>query len=923
MTVTMNRGSSFYRVLTDEKERPYLNIEEMLSSYLDLTNVKCDISRQYCQAVMQPSKNIFWIDGKNLRYGDYEDGAGKEPLSDNAFVIQEGKCWLRYDVWAKWMPLTAIWDLHSYYLSIVPEFKLLSDRQRMRDQEKELAGAYKRQRELLDKTPAMEPQDVLRPEFKYHASFRKKPQQDVGADFNYDLNVDVLKGTLQSGGPVTYDNKKVTAQVPYWTYRWRKKSWFDLMEFGSTTFEGSALLVPNITAKNGFRFDSREVIYGSGKITINERAIPNAQVDIYRDGVYLGTTVAGSDGKYTFSNIVVNGQSRVVAKIYYPDGSEDLQEIVLSDDNGMILEGGKFEERAFTGETTYGRMNYMALRYGLIDDVTIGVSPMTFPGSDHPSFMTDLAMRPIPSVSFLGQGMFTGKNIDRAFRVNTTLLYPNFIQVEHRYYNDDVPAFLRNFNELGEYWALRQSVGIGRLQFINEYEQDTTMRAVSTEVIYNYSRVFKPFVDYRKTFPKLSTVFSSTRTGIDFILGDNTVLETVRTWMEPYSINNISLILRDPYASHGWNITASWSVPDKQVNGTLVADVAYRITRNITVGMLAQNKYVGFHLDLDGLLTPDPSPQIWSEFGTGTLAGTVMSPPASGKDSYPIEGAYVMAGSRSATTDAQGHFLISAIAPYEKFMAKVEPNSLDASVTTEKEFDVVRFRPGTAIIWNPRLISTSGVDGVLVGDETYPPDLVIEAVRVSDGTLVGKGKVESDGFFIIEKLTPGKYKLNLKGYKKEMASIDLDIPEGEDWVSGLNWYLTGENPKPAEIKVPKFKLKGTLLSKKELSEKDLGTRYYSVKGKPLYIASTTSSSRIIEGRLVGKRIKRGLTVEAVKLSDGKIKSTTKVFSDGSFVIERLAEGEYELRLKGADNPPQPMKVKIDDEDVLSGVRWEW
>ena len=79
----------------------------------------------------------------------------------------------------------------------------------------------------------------------------------------------------------------------------------------------------------------------------------------------------------------------------------------------------------------------------------------------------------------------------------------------------------------------------------------------------------------------------------------------------------------------------------------------------------------------------------------------------------PVQGATVMAGSRSATTDENGEFLITAIAPYQKFVAKVEPNSLDASMVTEKEFEVVRFRPGTAIVWEPKLVRTAGIDGVL------------------------------------------------------------------------------------------------------------------------------------------------------------------------------------------------------------------
>ncbi|HOW16986.1 MAG TPA: hypothetical protein PK443_04655, partial [bacterium] len=305
--------------------------------------------------------------------------------------------------------------------------------------------------------------------------------------------------------------------------------------------------------------------------------------------------------------------------------------------------------------------------------------------------------------------------------------------------------------------------------------------------------------------------------------------------------------------------------------------------------------------------------------------GKVMSPEQEGVEPYPIEGATINVGTRNAVTDDKGEFLITAISPYEKFMATVEPNSLDASVTMEKEFEVVYFRPGTAIVWNPQLISTVGVDGIVLSDEEIGPDVVVEAQRLSDGAIVSTGKVESDGFFIIEKLTPGGYRFKLLGYNKEVVPIEVEIPRGTSWMSGINWDLT-------KGRVEAVKPKGTVERKLTapvkrkvytFGGKDKESRYYSIGAKPLYIAQITTPSRAIEGRLVGRRINRGLIVEAVNIKSGKVASTGKVFRDGTFVVDKLKAGEYELRLKGTDTPPNPIKVKIEVEDVLSGVRWEW
>ncbi|MEI6093809.1 MAG: hypothetical protein WCQ47_09075, partial [bacterium] len=352
ITVTSDRGNSFYKVMSDNKERPYLNVKDFMEQYLDLTSVTCDTTSKHCQGTMQPSGNIFWLDGKQSEYGDSAQGPSSEKIPQDAFVVQNGSCWLRYDVWQKWFPLTTTWDYHSYYLSVIPEFKLLSERKKIREQEIELSNASKREKETVKDIEPIKPDSLFRPELKYHSSLRKYPNQNTGWDFNYDANIDILRGTFQTGGPVTYDKGPGwNTGRPYWVYRLRDQGWFHLMEVGDTYFEESNLILPNISGKNGFRFDSREMVYGAGRIAVNGRAQQNTTVDLYRDGVYLNTVVTGKDGRYIFDGVIVNSSSRLVAKLYYPDGSEEIREIILSDDNGMILPQGQFQERVFSAET--------------------------------------------------------------------------------------------------------------------------------------------------------------------------------------------------------------------------------------------------------------------------------------------------------------------------------------------------------------------------------------------------------------------------------------------------------------------------------------------------------------------------------------------------------------------------------------------
>ena len=108
------------------------------------------------------------------------------------------------------------------------------------------------------------------------------------------------------------------------------------------------------------------------------------------------------------------------------------------------------------------------------------------------------------------------------------------------------------------------------------------------------------------------------------------------------------------------------------------------------------------------------------------------------------------------------------------------------------------FRPGSIIEYNPVISHNVSVDGYVFTDDRIPKDLEIAAISEDGKNIVRYAKVESDGFFIIEKLTPGKYRLELVGEQKHApAPKAIAIEPGQDWVSDANvyWYqLTGKPP---------------------------------------------------------------------------------------------------------------------------------
>jgi hypothetical protein len=114
-----------------------------------------------------------------------------------------------------------------------------------------------------------------------------------------------------------------------------------------------------------------------------------------------------------------------------------------------------------------------------------------------------------------------------------------------------------------------------------------------------------------------------------------------------------------------------------------------------------------------------------------------MSPSDEDEPSYPLEDATVMVGNRTTTTNEDGEFLVSGIAPYSKLMISVDPNTIDASMITKDEFNVVYFRPGTYINWKPELVTTEGIDGNVLTERELSPEASISAVKMPEGMVVG------------------------------------------------------------------------------------------------------------------------------------------------------------------------------------------
>jgi hypothetical protein len=167
-----------------------------------------------------------------------------------------------------------------------------------------------------------------------------------------------------------------------------------------------------------------------------------------------------------------------------------------------------------------------------------------------------------------------------------------------------------------------------------------------------------------------------------------------------------------------------------------------------------------------------------------------MSPATEEKAPEPVPDAKITIGNTTATTDENGHYLITGLQTESKTMAQVDPTSLDTTMTPERDFDILYFRKGTHIDWAPKLVSTVGIDGYIITDKNLPEGTKIRAVRMSDYSIVSKCDMEPDDYsFILEHLSSGKYMLYLDGADVQYKPYELYLKGTDEWISNIKWKL--------------------------------------------------------------------------------------------------------------------------------------
>lgn len=162
-------------------------------------------------------------------------------------------------------------------------------------------------------------------------------------------------------------------------------------------------------------------------------------------------------------------------------------------------------------------------------------------------------------------------------------------------------------------------------------------------------------------------------------------------------------------------------------------------------------------------------------------------------------------------TDENGQMLMTGMPLYRSTHISVKEESLkDPFLISQKQGVTFELRPG-----NPQLVEfpiseTGEIDGTvnrLVNGEVRPAAGISVFLRREDGKIVSQQKAAYDGFYLFDRILPGKYileldsnEISLLGYE-EVEPFEIEVTSENNMIFGMDYLLKSvEEMRLAELR---------------------------------------------------------------------------------------------------------------------------
>lgn len=769
----MKSYDSFYMVMVDEMEQPYLTPQQV-SDWIN-TDLVCE---QTCSFKIADTGNEYVIDAQNkiIRSNGEEFHLGEGAVSI------DDKLWIRYDLWEEAFPLYMTWSLESYQLSFHPDFKLPSEIIQQYESDRATSIKAARQKKIEEEMSPIIPDSDFSGQFKLDWINTLGNGGELGYNTLFDGVADIYKGTLKLNAEYDISN---THGSYSWQYQRFNNPYFEYIGLGDTYSSGSLLFNPSVMT-NSIKLERQYDRIGTGEFSIKEQTTPNASVDVYLNGFFIKTLNADSLGQYIVDNLNAKSGDVISLKELSKTGEFTEKSVQVTGDSSSFLTAGDYDIKIQASPETSDV--FSTVQFGLANNLSVGLSHVQIEEQSHQVLM--MAYRPIPQLSAIAHG----SKYTNAYKVTASLedyYFDVVYKSSPKFYQEPVFKSLdvegKNDLSLNYRWTLPAS------QINGEYRDLDGSKTLEHELLHRYrqnymlkAKVKQLWSNQKDDEPKTNYGLSgsyhfSSRGYVELAHEQINELPYYRVNFKYTGLSSApwsQRLIDSPYT-----LTGQISFSDNKINWGTSLDWYHNeyVSGSFEVnssGYLAQLKLsfgAGFKEDSRSFRSVIPH-----EHGSGSLNGYAYVELAD-NELVPIENAKIIASNKSVFTDENGYYEVGSLPANSDIYATVSPNSVDVTMDTSEAKKRIKLRPTTTVSADFILPMLVGVDGY-----TSPNYKSMMLTNTESGEQVNV-QIENDGFFVIESIKPATYSVTFLdrngGYvnKNQTLKIDKDV----DWLSGV------------------------------------------------------------------------------------------------------------------------------------------
>lgn len=593
---------------------------------------------------------------------------------------------------------------------------------------------------------------------------------------------------------------------------------------------------------------------GTGDIEVGQTSIRgfapfNSRVELYRNGTLYKFTRVGSDGSYVFENINIQNYNDIYTiKIYNFDGSIEIKQVSMMSGN-KILKKGKIdynlligtyreideedeqervdlEEKSVEGNisVSYGITNNLTIGTEYINDLTenregefiynyptelVGLNLYYTTGAVR--YPTYFEFSEIYDMEYDTENRYThiGK-IRQRFGGNVLSLegymYSDFIAFLEGYENRYIADWRGNIDN---YWGYNiRYDNLDEFGFIEEYGSAGIYRnkdSISHElgVIYPFSKDYGTPEAYYNYSNSNIEVYD---TNLNFIIQIKFNLEEI----EDESDLKIALKTAENKKIKG-GIYARYNSQNEYEAGL---EVTYKVFNWLEIigGLVHDENDTDYNIGVDmektiileKPLTDNSNPYPSRSWMEGKVFMDDNNNDKFDEGEKLLEGVEVKVGRKKGVTGSDGVYFIDNISSYEVKDLEVSIETLDPMLEAANEKKYVKLYPATGGHMDIPIQSIS----VIMGDLEFRGDTVdgvkyfpiisqlYVQLKTLDGKVVKEKRMEPEGFYMLDKVLPGEYILEIDyrgegklNFEKKNRKLDIKLDKYGSYYENYNFKV--------------------------------------------------------------------------------------------------------------------------------------